>query len=323
MNREVTQRSVCCCSLLAITVVIGSQGVAKEDQDSYKYYQVDTALISFDASQSLASYRSSGKASGTPGAKLECSTSEIEISIALSLESNHLYADVTTHRRGMTGDDGAKKQRLDLTNLRPTSVDVGADKDGRAYQLNLVPSIQSVQVKARSFQEASDDLYRLKFHSSSVMLNNDKYIGRMLASDAEVFTIEVCGVASLEFSLHHLKGAEPWGQLQDGQIKISNPDGTSIEIGNVTNGTDSHFVSGGPYLVWVRWGEPHQTVEEYRAKLTDFRDQLKSGTATVAGASSTADALAVVDQQLARGPGPWVTGCSARDLPKKEYTGDE
>ena len=145
----------------------------------------------------------------------------------------------------------------------------------------------------------------------------------MLASDSQVFKIEVCGFASLEFSLRHLKGAEPWGRLQNGQITFSNPDGTSIEIGNVTNGAGDHLVAGGPYTVWVRWKKPQQTVAEYRAALSQYRDQLKDGTTKNGATDTTTGALATIDQELAREPGPWVTECSAYDLPTKEFVDDE
>ena len=109
------------------------------------------------------------------------------------------------------------------------------------------------------------------------MLNDKQYIGRMLASDAEMLWIDICGVAHIEFSLHKLKGAEPWGRLQNGQITIANPDGTTIEIGNVTNGSEDRVVEGGPYTVWVRWEKPTATVEEFRAAMNTQREQLKGG----------------------------------------------
>jgi hypothetical protein len=199
---------------------------------------------------------------------------------------------------------------------------LGTDKDGRVYHLNLTPSVVSVRLKPKSFQEASDELYRLQFHASRIILNDKQYVGRMLASDSQVFRIEMCGVASLEFSLRHLKGAEPWGRLQNGQITLNHPDGTSIEIGNVTNGAGDHLVAGGPYTVWVRWKKPEQTVEEYREALSQYRDQLKSATTENGTTDTTAKALAVIEQELAREPGPWVTSCGAFDLPKKEFVRD-
>ena len=65
----------------------------------------------------------------------------MEIRIELNVESGRFLADVT-----MTNDkkpDDKKKQRVDLTNLRPTSIEIETDKDGRTYQLNLVPTIKT------------------------------------------------------------------------------------------------------------------------------------------------------------------------------------
>jgi hypothetical protein len=323
MNRKVTPRFVCLWGVLAVTGMTASRSFAVESKDSNSYYQVDAAVVSLDANLSLASYRSGGKGTGSPGAQLGYSTPEVEISIALLLESNRFYADVKTRPNNKKSNDGPKTQRIDLTSLRPTSVDLGTDKDGRVYHLNLMPSAVSVRLKPKSFQEAADELYRLQFHESRIMLNDKTYVGRMLASDAQVFRVEVCGVASLEFSLRHLKGAEPWGRLQDGQITLSHPDGTSVEIGNVTNGAFGHLVEGGPYTVWVRWKKPQQTVDEYRVALSQYRDQLKNGATKTESTDTTAKALAQIEYELARESGPWVTNCGACDLPKKEFVGDE
>jgi hypothetical protein len=140
----------------------------------------------------------------------------------------------------------------------------------------------------------------------------------MMASDADLFSIEICGLASLQFSLHHLKDAEPWGTLEDGQITFRNPDGTAIEIGNVTNGSEDLLASGGPYIVWVRWKKPQQSIEEHRAALGRYREQITSGTEKMGAAGSVADALKMIDQALAREPGPWVTECSACGITKSE-----
>lgn len=323
MNLNLTHAIVDYGCVFALVGAMAHQTSAKQEQESYNYYHVDAAVVSLDASQSLASYRSYGSASGSPGAKLGLSTSDAQVDIELSIESDHFYADVAVGRHGKSGEDGTKKERIDLTSLRPTSLDLGSDKEGRVYQLNLTPSVALVQLRAKSFQEAADDLYRLKFHSSRIILNDKQYVGRMLASDAEVFSVELCGVAAVEFSLRHLKGAEPWGKLQNGQITLSHPDGTSIEIGNVGSGADDRLVGGGPYVVWVRWNKPHQTVEEYRTELAAYRDRMKSGAANMSRENTNADTLAFIEQELAREPGPWVTACGACDLPKQEIVRDE
>jgi len=91
----------------------------------------------------------------------------------------------------------------------------------------------------------------------------------------------------------------------------------------VGSGADDRLVAGGPYVVWVRWNKPHQTVEEYRTELVAYRDQVKSGAANVSRGNTNADALAFIEQELAREPGPWVTSSGARDVPKQEIVRDE
>ena len=306
------------CFALAFLDAMARHSYAEQEKEAYRHYYVEAKVVSLGADQSLTSYRSHGGGSGTPGANLGYYTPESEIRIDLTVESDRFYADVTIRGRGQAANADVKKRRIDLTDLRPTFLDLGADNDGRNYQLNLTPSIVSKRLKAISFREAADGLYSLHFDSSRIMLNDKLYIGRMLASGAEVFSVHVCGIASIEFSLLHLKGAEPWGQLQDGHITLNHPDGTSIEFGNVTNGEDKRLIGGGPYTVWVRWGKPQQTVEEYRKSLSAYRDRIVSGeTKAMAGI------LAVLENELAREPGAWVISCGACGPQKNDIVRDE
>ena len=307
------------CVLTVLTTAWRCAGQpAQQPPDEIKTYWVDAAMNSFDASQSLDSYRGGGNLGGSPGSNLGTSTPDSDINIQLFVESNRLYADVTIDGRNKPDKNSDKKQRFDLTNLRPQVLDLGAAKDGRTYHLNLIPSVRTVKVQPKSFREAADDLYRLKFHSSRVMLNDKQYVGRMLASDSQLFSMDVCDVASLEFSLRHLKDAKPWGRLQDGRITLRHPDGTTIEIDNVTNGDDDRLIDNGPYLVWVRWQKPQVSGAEYRAQLAAYRDQIKSGEMP-----TTTGALAAVEKELEREPGPWVISSGAREPSKNELVADE
>jgi hypothetical protein len=168
------------------------------------------------------------------------------------------------------------------------------------------------------FRKAAEYVYRFKFNSYLFLINDKHYFGRMSATDSEVFSVEICGIASLEFSLHHLKDAEPWGQIQDGKIVFNHPEGTSIEIGNVTNGEGDQLIDGGPYVVWVRWAEPHQSVDEYRAELSAYRESVTNGDAT-----PTAGTLEIIDRELAREPGPWVVSTGARGIRKSEIVDND
>jgi hypothetical protein len=298
--------------------------VAKDDKETLRNYSVSAAVISLDAGQSLTSYRYHGGGGGGPGSTLGYATPNAQINVAVLVESEKLYADVVIKDGSKQGDGATQTKRVDLTNLRPASVDIGADKDGRTYHLNLVPTVQTVQVQPKPFQERAKELYRLKLHASQLLLNENQYVGPVLGSEAEKLWVDICGVAHVEFSLYHLKNAEPWGRLQNGHITVSHPDGTTLDIGNVTNGDDDNrIVEGGPYTVWVRWSKPLETVDEFRAELKAQRDQLKNGTANIGSGDIAARALAALDQELAREPGPWVASSGASGLQKDEIVREE
>ncbi len=294
---------------------------AEQPKKSFNYYYVDAYLVSLDAKQSLASYKNEGYVSGTPGSTIGNSTPNVEISIELNVESSRFLADVTTTNSKKPEDK--KMQRVDLTNLRPMSIAIETDKDGRTYQLNLVPTIKTATLAPQPFHALTDGMYGLRFHASPIMLNDKQIIGNMMASDSDYFNIEICGLASIEFSLRHLKDAKPWGTLSNGEIRIANPDGRFITISNVTNGPDKQFVSGGPYTVWVRWNKPQATIDEYRGALKAQRELLAKDASTNTPNDTKNMAIARIDQELAREPGPWVIGCGSHTLRKNEYIRDE
>src|SRR3954465_1796072 len=87
------------CGALVLVVARGA-AFAKQEAASFRYYYVDAAVVSLDASKSLASYQSHGRGSGSPGSTLGYSTPDTDIKIALSIESNRFYADVILQSRG-------------------------------------------------------------------------------------------------------------------------------------------------------------------------------------------------------------------------------
>ena len=294
---------------------------AEQPKESFNSYYVEANLVSLDAKQSLASYKGGGELSGSPGSRLGSSTPTKKIDIDLSVESGRLLADLTLTNEKDAADK--KTQRIDLTNLRPASIEVDTDKEGRIYYLNLVPTVKSTRIVAKSFQTAANELYRLRFHSSQIMLNNKQNIGDMMATDADYFNLEIVGLASIEFSLRHLKDAKPWGTLYNGRIQIAKPGGDFITISNVTNGPDNRIVSGGPYTVWVRWNKSQSTVEEFRGALKAQRELLVSEKSDGAPNDTRSLHLARIDEIIANLSGPWVAGCGAHDLQKSEYIREE
>ncbi|MCA9259195.1 MAG: sigma-70 family RNA polymerase sigma factor [Planctomycetales bacterium] len=132
--------------------------------------------------------------------------------------------------------------------------------------------------------------------------------------------VEQLPLAEIEFSLHRLKDAQPWGVLQDGRIAITHPDGTSIEIFSVANGADERIASGGPYRVWVRWNKPSTTATEFRKSIADFRENLAADARN--GNAERKARLEQLDKELARDPGPWIVGCSGGDLNPRDVVED-
>ena len=301
-------------SFLSLIVCLSaiSNATEAETPSIFRHYRVDASVYSLDEDRSLDSYQSHGGGSGSVGSTLGYhvpADRPAEIDIRLERRSGRLIADCIVKPESGESED---RRTFDLTDLRATHVPIAKDTDGRIYELNLTPSVVETRLTAKPFAEATKDLYRLRFRGSRVLLNDQTYIGRMLASNAELITVDICDLANIEFSLHQLKDAQPWGILQDGRIAITHPDGTLVEIMGVSNGSEDRPISGGPFQVWVRWHEPSTTAEAYRKSVADFRDKLAADAAN-AGFEWQAR-LDQLEKELAREPGPWVIGCSACGL---------
>ncbi|TWT88607.1 hypothetical protein Mal64_20920 [Pseudobythopirellula maris] len=314
-------RTAACIALLGLAGGAACQAANKDD--FYRYYSVQVKVSSLGADRLLDSYRSHGGGSGSPGSSFGISSpiadASQEIEIKPTHEGGRLYANLTFSSEGTQSESGSDKngdkagpddepavrrQRIDLTDLRPTSIDLGSDSDGRTYRLDLTPQVVEQRITPLSFREVTDKLYKLNFHRSRVVLNDKTLVGRMQVTSTQMTWIQINDLANIEFSLHRIKNAKPWGRLQDGCITITHPDGDEIEIVRVTNGDDSQLIEGGPYRVWVRWKEPAQTYAEMREALTKYRDRLLSGEETAASPHT----LQLIEQKLTREPGPWLVG---------------
>jgi hypothetical protein len=125
--------------------------------------------------------------------------------------------------------------------------------------------------------------------------------------------MDISGVARVEFSLHELTGAKPWGVLHGGMLTLTNPDDkTTILVNNVLNGNiNTMQLPGGPYRVWVRWSAPSRSVEEHRQEMVELRKRITSGEAPSTDAT-------YLDKQLARPPAPWLYSSGLGELPSGE-----
>lgn len=317
MSKPLQSSFSCLPALIAMAMV--AQPVKVASAEVVRSYQVEARVYSLNPQQGLDSVKTHGSGWGTPGSTLgygfPAAKDPGDVRIDITQQGDRLLANLAITSKQSPKE---KRHKIDLTDMKATSYELSQDQNGRTYAINLTPKVIETNITPSSFEKATADLYRLKFSASSVILNEEQYVGRMLASDASVISVQICGVADIEFSLHPLKNAEPWGQLQQGRLLLTNPNGTSVEITNVTNGTDNRITSGGPYRVWVRWKSEVPSVDEYRKSLHAIKKQLVSNGPVVLPNGetlvnpSTNMLLERIEAELKRKPGPWVIGCAAQ-----------
>lgn len=301
--------------LLVAFAVIAAGVHSHGEEGVVRSYWVEAEGYSLGADLALESYKPGSRVGGMVGSGLGIGTlgedEPVSVSLRPLLKSGRLLVELT---REPKSDGNESTEQHDLTNLQPKTLEVTKDKDGRTYRLTLRPSISVRDLRPKPFAEATERLYNLHFSGSRVVLNDKDYIGRMAASSADFFSIDISGFALVEFSLRRLKDAKPWGTLNGGVLTISNPDeNVFFEIGNVTNGDHEQALDGGPYQVWVRWKPPTTTIEQMRSELESLRQRVEAGEF-----SGQPGMAARLDTELSREPGPWVVGSSARKASAKD-----
>jgi len=208
---------------------------------------------------------------------------------------------------------GFQQQTLDLNDLKPAAIRLAMDESGRVFQLNLVPSVSVTDNTPQPFDVAKLRLRHWHFYGSPVLVNDAQYVGRVGMSGSPVAFVDISGVARVEFSLHELAGAKPWGVLHRGMLTLTNPeDKTTILISNVLNGNITTMeLPGGPYRVWVRWSPPSRSVEQHRQEMVELRKRIASGELPSTDAT-------YLDKQLARPPAPWLYSSGLGELQRGE-----
>ena len=258
---------------------------AKPEETTSRQFSAEAKMYSFHPSEGFKTYRSLG-GSGTvaPGGTLTLgpATSSVISKSASRLASrlNVFWQRLPSSRAQDDTQTKAQKIEYDLSDLAPRILEIARDDDGRVYRLSLVPSIREKPLPVQ-FNAADLQLDHWTFPSSPVLLNDQDYIGRLGMGRGPLAWCDIPGLAKVEFSLLHLKGALPLGTLENGVITIKHESGTTLQISDVKNGTNQDVLSGGPYRVWVRWKKPSQSIEEYRESLkrqiASLRERIKNG----------------------------------------------
>ena len=202
-----------------------------------------------------------------------------------------------------------------LSDLEPQSIEVARSDDGRVYRVQLIPKVKEL-TKPRRFDADALRLDHLGFPGSPVILNDQTYVGRMSMSSGQLASLDLSGLALVEFSLIPFRGAEPAGTLKDGVVEIVHKNGTALRISDVKNGIHPDQLTGGPYQVFVRWSEPSMTDAEYRQYLEEaivrVKKEIESG-ARQAGK----DWLERLERAQSSSD-PMMMSCSVRAIPSAD-----
>lgn len=250
------------------------------------YYSLEARVFSVDESDVLGSYE--GHASGSTdgwGGKLGLGVAEdnriFVVKIAANQKDRRFTANLSIHPDASDRQTKARDvEEIDLSDLKSRTIDLVKAEDGRVYRVTIVPRVLQ-QIEPRTFRISDLRMDTWRFEDSTVILNDQDYLGSLNASGLEIAFVDVPGLAKVEFSLLPLTGAKPEGVLENGTLRIKHNDET-LRITNVKNGIGSSTLPGEvPYHVWVRWNKPSQTIDEYREsmklRIKDLRERSARG----------------------------------------------
>lgn len=205
---------------------------------------------------------------------------QFSLEVKTSLRSGEFIATVRVEPKKSDKVTKAMNREFVLSDLQPQSIEIARNDDGRVYRLQLCPRVNELP-EPRPLDVNALRLDHWSFENSSVILNDQDYLGRLGMSSGQLASLDLPGLAKIEFSLVPFRDAMPIGSLKDGVISIIHANGTSLQISNVTNGIHREQLTGGPYQVFVRWSEPSMTDTEYRERLSEtvaqVRKQIESG----------------------------------------------
>ncbi len=302
-----TKRIVLQCNVLlwtAILFTVGSQLSMAETNSTrtVKKYFAEVSVYSLMPGKGieLINGQFSGGGfgpGGTFGTSIMQGRSEIELRFQGQLKDGKFISKLTVSKTvgGRMIELPELSSNLDLTDLEPKTIELAKDADGRLYVARLVPKVIESST-AKRFDHKDLRLEQFSFDESTVILDDQEYLGTMSMFSGELVHLDIASVGKVEFSLIPFMGASEQGQLHNGSITIHH-DGKSLQIQRVRNGVPANELQGGPYAVYVRWSPPTSTADEMRhimkRQLDELRTQLTSGVGT-----QTEGSLKALERQL-------------------------
>jgi hypothetical protein len=248
-----------------------------------RQYMADIHMLSMKPQEGLDSYRGYGGGAAAHGATLALAANDerkFSLVVETMIRSKEFIARVVVEPDKADAKTKPMDQEFVLSDLTPQSIEVARGDDGRVYRVQLYPRIEEFP-KPRRLDVDAIRLHEFSFASCPMILNDQTYIGRIAMSSGELASVDVSGLALIEFSLIPFRGAVPAGTLEDGVLDISHESGTSLQIVDVRNGIHRQLLEGGPYQVFVRWSKPSMTDAEYHLHLAEtianVKKQIEAG----------------------------------------------
>jgi hypothetical protein len=292
---------------------LATSGTATGAEDGayvFRDFIVDASVASYSPGGGIESYEMRGgmtSAHASLGLGFQVGEISASVDIRPRMDKGRFMVEIDVHPANATDTLEFEKLELDLTDVKPTAVQLATDDSGRVYQLNLTPSVRVTDRTPRPLDVGKLQLQNWRFPNSPVLVNDAMYVGQISCAQSPVAILGISGVASVEFALEEMTNSAPWGVLQDGVVTITHPEEhTTIQISNVSNGGQHAMtLPGGPYQVWVRWTAPEYTPEKYRETMLEVRER-------IVAERGSAEGLEQLDQQLAREPTPWIYSSGVR-----------
>ena len=236
------------------TTSLASTGTENE---IYKHYNLDINFFSIDQEQPIDSFKWYGSGNSGPDGKvgLGChdDARSFRINVVCQNNKGHFIINVSVVPSKNDADTKEKSLEIDLTDLKPQSLELAKNDNGRVYMLNLTPSIKIIDNRPQRAGDTAFNFSRWVLTDSMVIFNDSFYAGKIGCSGGPLAFVSYPGMAKVEFALKPFRGAKQLGTLKDGRIQIRSEDGQSLDIYGVKNGTHEIKLPGGPYEVWVRW----------------------------------------------------------------------
>ena len=241
-------------------------GSSTEDR-IFKYYKVDINLFSIDPAQSLDTYIKHGGGStggGNVGLGYCDSTRNFRVNTNVRKDQKRFLVSVGI----VPGKNDSKTKKesyeLDLTDLKPKSLELAILDNGRTCILNLTPSVEIIDNRPKRADDSAFEFSRWALQDSMVIFNDSVYAGQLGCTGGPLAYVSYPGYAKVEFALVPFQDAKLLGMLKDGRIQINSEDGQTLDIYGVKNGVHEIQLPGGPYEIWARWESLPPSEEEFK-----------------------------------------------------------